>query len=88
MDLSRIDLNLLVSLDTLLAEMNVTRAATRLHISQPAMSAQLSRLRELMGDPLLVPIQKRPEHDPYCTGLGVAGTSSLGIEDARFSHSK
>ncbi|MNG90501.1 putative HTH-type transcriptional regulator YbdO [compost metagenome] len=52
MDLSRFDLNLLVSLDTLLAELNVTKAASRLHISPPAMSAKLSRLRELMGDPL------------------------------------
>lgn len=59
MDLSRIDLNLLVSLDVLLAECNVTRAAQRLHLSQPAMSAQLARLRELFNDPLLVPLQHR-----------------------------
>lgn len=55
MDLHRIDLNLLVSLDTLLAERNVTHAARRLSISQPALSAQLKQLRELFGDPLLVP---------------------------------
>ena len=58
MDLSRIDLNLLVSLDVLLEEMNVTRAAVRLHISQPATSAQLARLRVIFDDPLLIPIQK------------------------------
>ncbi|MFK3768921.1 LysR family transcriptional regulator [Pseudomonas putida] len=73
MDLSRIDLNLLVSLDTLLAELNVTRAATRLHISQPAMSAQLSRLRELMGDPLLVPIQKGRSMTPTARALALRG---------------
>jgi DNA-binding transcriptional LysR family regulator len=49
------DLPLLVSLDALLEECNVTRAASRLHMSQPALSAQLSRLRQLFDDPLLVP---------------------------------
>ena len=51
-DLRRIDLNLLVSLDALLAECNVTRAAERLHLSQPALSAQLGKLRHIFGDPL------------------------------------
>lgn len=51
----RLDLNLLVTLDALLAEQNVTRAAQRLHLSQPAVSVQLARLRELFGDPLLLP---------------------------------
>jgi len=55
MDLSRVDLNLLVSLDVLLEECNVTRAAQRLHVSQPALSAHLGRLRHLFDDPLLVP---------------------------------
>jgi DNA-binding transcriptional LysR family regulator len=54
-DLHRIDLNLLVSLDMLLAERNVTHAAHRLAISQPALSAQLRQLRDMFGDPLLVP---------------------------------
>lgn len=52
---SRIDLNLLVSLDALLAECNVTRAAQRLGLSQPAVSAQLRQLRDAFGDPLLIP---------------------------------
>lgn len=51
--LSRYDLNLLVSLDALLTERNVTRAAERLHLSQPAMSAALGRLRTHFDDPLL-----------------------------------
>lgn len=53
-DLRRIDLNLLVILDALLAERHVTRAAERLHLSQPAVSHALARLRDLLGDPLLV----------------------------------
>jgi len=55
LDLHRIDLNLLVSLDMLLAERNVTHAAQRLSISQPALSAQLRQLRDLFRDPLLLP---------------------------------
>lgn len=54
-----LDLNLLVALDALLDEKNVTRAAQRLHISQPAMSAALSRLREHFNEPLLVLHGKR-----------------------------
>lgn len=52
--LSRIDLNLLVSLSVLLKERNVTRAAQQLYLSQPAMSRALGRLREIFDDPLLV----------------------------------
>ncbi len=55
---SNLDLNLLVALDVLLAERNVTRAAKRLNLSQPALSAQLARLRDVFGDPLLVPAQR------------------------------
>jgi LysR family transcriptional regulator, nod-box dependent transcriptional activator len=49
-----LDLNLLLALQVLLEECNVTRAARRLHISQPAMSAVLSRLREYFQDDILV----------------------------------
>ncbi|MBM7035177.1 LysR family transcriptional regulator [Vibrio ulleungensis] len=51
--LSRIDLNLLVSLSVLLKERNVTKAAQRLYLSQPAMSRALAKLREIFDDPLL-----------------------------------
>jgi DNA-binding transcriptional LysR family regulator len=53
-NLNRIDLNLLVYLDALLRERNVTQAANTLNLSQPAMSNGLRRLRELFDDPLLV----------------------------------
>src|SRR5262245_61864771 len=49
-----LDLNLLVSLDALLAEGSVTRAARRVGVSQPAMSHTLARLRDALRDPLLV----------------------------------
>lgn len=54
MNMSKVDLNLLVYLDVLLRECNVTRAAEELSISQPAMSNSLRRLRDLFGDPILV----------------------------------
>lgn len=52
--LTGLNLNLLVALDALLSERNVTRAARRVGITQPAMSQTLARLRELFSDPLLV----------------------------------
>lgn len=52
--MARPDLNLLVALDVLLQEGNVTRAAERLRLSPSAMSRALARLRETTGDPLLV----------------------------------
>jgi DNA-binding transcriptional LysR family regulator len=52
--MARPDLNLLVTLDILLAEGSVARAAKRLRLSPSAMSRALARLRETLGDPLLV----------------------------------
>jgi DNA-binding transcriptional LysR family regulator len=60
------DLPLLFSLNALLEEENVTRAASRMAVSQPAMSGQLARLRDLFGDPLLVPSE---------TGRGMVSTA-------------
>ena len=54
MQLHQIDTNLLVALDVLLQERHVTRAAQRLNITQSAMSQTLQRLRDTLGDPLLV----------------------------------
>lgn len=53
--LRQLDLNLLVTLDVLLTELNVTRAAERLHYSQPSVSVQLAKLRNAFDDPLLLP---------------------------------
>ncbi|MFZ3192380.1 MAG: LysR family transcriptional regulator [Moraxellaceae bacterium] len=54
MNLERVDLNLLIYLDVLLREKNVTRAAEQLGVTQPAMSNILRRLRTLFNDPLLI----------------------------------
>jgi len=54
MKLSTLDLNLLVAFDTLASEGSVTRAAVKLHVSQPALSGALGRLRTHFRDPLFV----------------------------------
>ncbi len=54
MNLKKVDLNLLIYLDILLREKNVTRSAEQLGITQPAMSNGLRRLRDMFNDPLLV----------------------------------
>jgi DNA-binding transcriptional LysR family regulator len=58
-DLHLFDLNLLVALDALLHECNVTQAGNRLNLSQPAMSGALARLRSHFQDELLVPVGRR-----------------------------
>jgi len=57
-DLKSVDFNLLKALDALLDERNVTRAAERLDVTQPAMSGMLTRLRDSFGDPLFVRTQR------------------------------
>ena len=52
--MTQLDLNLLNALDVLLAEGSVTAAAERLHLSVPATSRTLERIRRAMGDPILV----------------------------------
>ena len=52
MDLHKVDLNLFVVLDSIYAESSLSRAAERLYVSQPAVSASLARLREVFQDPL------------------------------------
>ena len=69
MNLNSLNLNLLVALDALLREANVSRAAMRIGLSQPALSHALRRLRDLIGDPLLVRSGARMELTPRAQGL-------------------
>lgn len=69
MRVNQVDLNLLVALDALLTEQNVTRAAQRLYIGQPAMSASLARLRTLFDDPLLVRVGRTMRLTPLAEML-------------------
>jgi LysR family transcriptional regulator, nod-box dependent transcriptional activator len=64
MHLNRFDLNLLIALDALLQEKNVTRAAERVFVSQPAMSAALQKLRDYFNDPLLVRVGREMNLTP------------------------
>jgi len=69
MNLASLDLNLLVALDALLLEANVGRAAMRIGLSQPAVSHALRRLRDVLGDPLLVRAGARMELTPRAQAL-------------------
>src|SRR5512139_3124689 len=69
MNLISLDLNLLTALDALLAEANVSRAALRIGLSQPAASHALQRLRDIFGDPLLVRTGARMELTPRAQAL-------------------
>lgn len=69
MELSQFDLNLLVTLDALLAEKNVTHAGMRVHLSQSATSAALARLRNFFHDQLLVPVGGKMALTPVAQDL-------------------
>ncbi len=71
-DIRRIDLNLLVALHALLEEQNVTRAAKRLALTQPTISARLARLRKVFGDPLFVRSQHGILPTPRAAALAPA----------------
>jgi DNA-binding transcriptional LysR family regulator len=66
-----LDLNLLRALDMLLEERNVTRAAERLGLTQPAMSHALARLRGHFGDPLLVRVPGGVKPTPRAAAMAV-----------------
>lgn len=69
MRFNKLDLNLLVALDALLTERNITRASERVHLSQSAMSNALGRLREYFGDELLVQVGRQMELTPRAEAL-------------------
>lgn len=69
MNVRQFDLNLLVTLHALLLERSVTRAAQRVHLSQPAVSNSLKRLREVFGDPLMIRTPRGMELTPRAASL-------------------
>jgi DNA-binding transcriptional LysR family regulator len=68
--MQNVDLNLLISLDALLTERSVTKAARRLGLSPSAMSRALARLRHVTGDPLLVQAGRTLVPTPHAEELG------------------
>lgn len=89
-DLRRVDLNLLVLFEALMAERHVGRAASRLHMSQSGASYALARLRELVGDPLFLPHPKGVHPTPRALEMAAAVDQMLALaratlrRDARF----
>jgi DNA-binding transcriptional LysR family regulator len=69
MRFNKLDLNLLVALDALLSEQNISRAAEKIHLSQSAMSNALARLREYFNDELLVQVGRKMEATPRAEAL-------------------
>ncbi|BAU66123.1 transcriptional regulator, LysR family [Stanieria sp. NIES-3757] len=64
-NLRQLDLNLLVTLDVLISEASVTKAAERLNLSQSAMSYSLKRLRTILDDDILIRTSREMEVTPY-----------------------
>lgn len=77
MRLDGFDLNLLLAFEVLIEERNVTRAASRLHVTQSAMSASLRRLRDAFGDPILAQHGKAMVPTPYALALAPEVSLSL-----------
>lgn len=77
MNFNHFDLNLLVVLDALLTEQSVTRAAARLHMTQPATSAALARLRRQLEDDILVRDGRGLRPTPYAASLTVPVREAL-----------
>ncbi len=76
-----VDLNLLIALDALLDEGSVRGAARRLHLSEPAMSRTLGRVRKALGDPVLVRAGRHLVPTPYA--LAVRAEVGAVVERAR-----
>ncbi|MFJ3672700.1 LysR family transcriptional regulator [Streptomyces sp. NPDC090106] len=85
MNLSRLDLNLVVALRALLDERNVTRAGERVGLSQPAMSAALSRLRRHFGDELLARTGNAYELTPLGAALRDRSANACDLLERLFS---
>ena len=84
----RLDLNLLLAFEALMAERSVTRAAERMSVGQPAMSASLARLRKFFGDPLLVRDGRALVPTPRALELTASFAEALDLIDAELRASR
>ncbi|TDB73455.1 LysR family transcriptional regulator [Micromonospora sp. KC723] len=82
---SRLDLNLLTALDALLSERSVGGAARRLHLSAPAMSRTLARIRKATGDAILVRTGRTMTPTPRALEIQVATRELLERAEAIFT---
>ena len=78
---NQFDLNLLRALDVLLEEQNITHAATRMNVTQPAMSGALQRMRDYFGDQLLIRVGREMKLTPLAQSL--AGPVRALLTDIR-----
>jgi LysR family nod box-dependent transcriptional activator len=78
---NQFDLNLLRALDVLLEEQNITHSATRMNVTQPAMSAALQRMRDYFGDQLLIRVGREMKLTPLAQSL--AGPVRALLTDIR-----
>ena len=77
-NIASLDLNLLVSLDALLQQRSVTKAAAQMGLSQPALSASLARLRRHFGDELLTRVGNEYRLTPLAVQLRELARFALG----------
>lgn len=84
-DLRRLDVNLIVALQALLEEENVSAAARRLGVSQPAASRSLQKLRRHFGDPLLVRERGSLAMTPFAASLRPAVRQAVDVLSAVFA---
>ena len=86
MNVQDVDLNLLRAFDAVLQEKSVTGAATRLGLTQPAVSNALSRLRGLFGDPLFVRTSAGMDPTPFARELGEPVRQALALLESALAH--
>jgi hypothetical protein len=84
----RLDLNLLPAFEALMVERSVTRAAERMSVGQPAMSASLARLRTFFGDPLLVREGRSLVPTPHALELAASLQEALDLIDSALRASR
>ena len=84
-NLKKLDLNLLLTLDTLLKDPNVTHAARTLNLSQPTVSVQLAKLRKSLGDPLFLPGPRGMRPTARAELLRLPLSQALGLLDKAIS---